>query len=384
MINRKVLFFTSTRADYGILRSLMLKVNEHPDLQLLTLVSGGHLSSFSGSSLEEITKDKLPINERIEIDVLSNNGVGMAKSTGLAIIGFADAINRLSPDIIVLLGDRFEAMAMAQAAMYLGVPIAHIHGGEVTLGSVDDSIRHCITKMSDIHFVTCKEHWKRVVQLGESPSKVFDVGSLSVEKIGKQDLYSREHINSTFNVSDQDQICILSLHPATASPENILEAACNIIRTLDRYPNLKIFISFSNLDPGGALINKLWKDISIQSGNRIVLRESFGRKMHLSLMQSAVLMVGNSSSAIIEAASFALPVVNVGNRQKGRFSPSNVIHSDGSIKSIEIAVKKALNPLFNAKIKRLKNPYFKARTAENIINHLLSCESEKAHNFYDL
>ena len=142
MINKKVLFFTSTRADYGILRSLMLRVNEHPDLELLTLVSGGHLSSFSGSSLEEITRDKLPINERIEIDVLSNNGVGIAKSTGLAIIGFADAINRLSPDVIVLLGDRFEAMAVAQVAMYLGVPIAHIHGGEVTLGSVDDSIRH--------------------------------------------------------------------------------------------------------------------------------------------------------------------------------------------------------------------------------------------------
>lgn len=384
MINKKVLFFTSTRADYGILRSLMLKVNEHPDLELLTLVSGGHLSSLSGSSLEEITKDKLPINERIEIDVLSNNGVGIAKSTGLAIIGFADAINRLSPDIIVLLGDRFEAMAMAQAAMYLGVPVAHIHGGEVTLGSVDDSIRHCITKMSGIHFVTCNEHWKRVVQLGESPSTVFDVGSLSVEKIGAQELYSREHINSLFNVSDQDQICILSLHPATASPENILDAAGNIIRTLDCYPNLKIFISFSNLDPGGALINKMWKDISIQDENRIVLRESFGWKMHLSLMQSAVLMVGNSSSAIIEAASFALPVVNVGDRQKGRYSPENVIHSDGGIKSIEIAVKKALNPLFKEKIARLNNPYFKPRTAENIIKQLLSWEFEKANNFYDL
>ena len=384
MSKKRVLFFTSTRADYGILQDLMRQVNEHPSLELQTLVTGAHLSSSHGASLAEIINDGLPISERVEIDVLSNSGVGTAKSTGLAIIGFADAITRLSPDMIVLLGDRFETMAMSQAAMFLRVPVAHIHGGEVSLGSIDDPIRHSITKMSDLHFVTCRDHRRRVIQLGESPSRVFDVGSLSVEKIEKQGLFSRDEINCMFDVSPCQQICILSMHPATASCESIIECAKNVIKTLDQHPDFKIFISYSNLEPGGEGLNQIWKDFAHHQKDRVVLRESFGWKRHLSLMKYASLMLGNSSSGIIEAASFKLPVVNIGNRQKGRICSDNVIHSDECFEGISAAVKKALSSNFQQQISDLVNLYYKPKSSKNIIDQLLLWEPQKECSFYDL
>lgn len=384
MSKKRVLFFTSTRADYGILQDLMRQVNEHPSLELQTLVTGAHLSSSHGASLAEIINDGMPISERVEIDVLSNSGVGTAKSTGLAIIGFADAITRLSPDMIMLLGDRFETMAMSQAAMFLRVPVAHIHGGEVSLGSIDDPIRHSITKMSDLHFVTCRDHRRRVIQLGESPSRVFDVGSLSVEKIEKQVLFSRDEINRMFDVSPCQQICIVSMHPATASCESIIECAKNIIKTLDQHPDFKIFISYSNLEPGGEGLNQFWKDFAHHQKDRVVLRESFGWKRHLSLMKYASLMLGNSSSGIIEAASFKLPVVNIGNRQKGRICSANVIHSDECFEGISAAVKKALSSNFQQQISDLVNLYYKPKSSKNIIDQLLLWEPQKECSFYDL
>ena len=384
MSKKRVLFFTSTRADYGILQDLMRQVNEHPSLELQTLVTGAHLSSSHGASLAEIMNDGMPISERVEIDVLSNSGVGTAKSTGLAIIGFADAITRLSPDMIMLLGDRFETMAMSQAAMFLRVPVAHIHGGEVSLGSIDDPIRHSITKMSDLHFVTCSDHRRRVIQLGETPSRVFDVGSLSVEKIEKQVLFSRDEINRMFDVSSCQQICIVSMHPATASCESIIECAKNIIKTLDQHPGFKIFISYSNLEPGGEGLNQFWKDFAHHQKDSVVLRESFGWKRHLSLMKYASLMLGNSSSGIIEAASFKLPVVNIGNRQKGRICSDNVIHSDECFDGISAAVKKALSSNFQQQISDLVNLYYKPKSSKNIIDQLLLWEPQKECSFYDL
>jgi len=384
MAKKKLLFFTSTRADYGILQGLMCQVKDNSNFELLTLVTGSHLSSLSGSSLSEIAEDGIPISERVEIDVLSNSGVGMAKSTGLAIIGFADAIARQSPDAIVLLGDRFETMAMSQAALFLRVPVAHIHGGEVSLGSIDDTIRHSITKMSDLHFVTCKEHWNRVIQLGEHQSQVFNFGSLSAEKIEKQNLFKCEELYSKYGVRDGQQICVLALHPASASREHSAEHAKNIIRVLDQYKDLKIFISFSNLEPGGSDINEVWKDFSISHKGRVVLRESFGWKMHLSLMKYASIMIGNSSSGIIEAASFKLPVVNIGDRQKGRMCSENVIHSDGCAESLKFAVEKALSPIFQKKISNLINPYYKQNTSKNIINQLLLWQPQKTSGFADL
>lgn len=384
MSKKRVLFFTSTRADYGILQDLMRQVNAHPNFELLTLVTGAHLSSSQGSSLAEIVNDGIPISERVEIDVLSNSGVGTAKSTGLAIIGFADAITRLSPDMIVLLGDRFETMAMSQAAMFLRVPVAHIHGGEVSLGSIDDPIRHSITKMSDLHFVTCRDHRRRVIQLGESPSLVFDVGSLSVEKIEKPVLFARDKINTMFDISPEQQICILSMHPATASSESTIDCAKNIIKTLDQYPDFKVFISFSNLEPGGECLNQFWEDFAHHQQDRVVLRESFGWRLHLSLMKHATLMLGNSSSGIIEAASFKLPVVNIGNRQKGRICTDNVIHSDECFEGISAAVKTALSSNFHKKISNLVNFYYKPKSSKNIIDQLLLWEPKKKCSFYDL
>lgn len=384
MLKKRVLFFTSTRADYGILQDLMRQVNEHPNFELLTLVTGAHLSSSNGASLAEIMNDDIPISERVEIDVLSNSGVGTAKSTGLAIIGFADAITRLSPDMIVLLGDRFETMAMSQAAMFLRVPVAHIHGGEVSLGSVDDPIRHSITKMSDLHFVTCRDHRRRVIQLGESPSRVFDIGSLSVEKIEKQVLFARDEINTMFDVSPGQKICILSMHPATASSESIIDCAKNIIKTLDQHPDFKIFISFSNLEPGGEGLNQFWKDFAHRQKDRVVLRESFGWKLHLSLMKHASIMLGNSSSGVIEAASFKLPVVNIGNRQKGRMCSDNVIHSDECFEGISAAVKKALSSNFHQQISNLVNFYYKPKSSKNLIDQLLLWRPQKECSFYDL
>ena len=384
MAKKKLLFFTSTRADYGILQGLMCQVKDNSNFELLTLVTGSHLSSLSGSSLLEIVEDGIPINERVEIDVLSNSGVGTAKSTGLAIIGFADAIARQSPDAIVLLGDRFEAMAMSQAAMFLRVPVAHIHGGEVSLGSIDDPIRHSITKMSDLHFVTCDEHWNRVIQLGEHQSHVFNFGSLSVEKIEQQSLFTFKEVCSKYGVLNGQRICILALHPASASSENTVEHAKNIIRTLNQYKDLKIFVSFSNLEPGGSDINEVWKNFSISQKDRVVLRESFGWKMHLSLMKYASIMIGNSSSGIIEAASFKLPVVNIGDRQMGRMCPENVIHSDGCIESMKAAIEGALSPIFQKKIRNLINPYYKPNTTNNIINQLLRWQPQKIIGFSDL
>lgn len=384
MAKTRIMFFTSTRADYGILRGLISKVKEHPSFELLMLVSGAHLSSSSGASLEEIKKDGIPITDCVEIDLFSNTGVGMAKSTGLAIIGFSDAVSRLSPDIIVLLGDRFETMAMSQVAMFLRIPVAHIHGGEISLGSIDDPIRHSITKMSDFHFVTCQEYKERVIQLGEHPSQVFDVGSLSVEMIMEQKFLERDEIFTRYNIFDEQKICILSLHPATASSENIIESAKNIIKTLDQYPDLKIFVSFSNFEPDGKDLNKLWEDFCNKQKDRVVLSESFGSQIHLSLMKHASMMIGNSSSGIIEAASFKLPVINIGNRQKGRMCSKNVIHSDGDIKNIKSSVEEALSFKFKRKISNLINPYYKPNTSENIINQLLLLEPLKACEFYDL
>jgi len=354
---RKICVVTSTRAEYGIMSRLIEKINQDADLELQLVATGMHLSDKFGHTIDEITQ---PIAKAIDIEIEKEP----AHSLALAIEKFSKAFKELTPDIVVILGDRYEILGVAQAAMLNNIPIAHIHGGETTEGAIDEAIRHSITKMSHLHFTSCEEYKKRVIQLGENPERVFNVGSLGVENIKTIPLMSKEELEESIDFKFNKHNLLVTFHPVTLEG-NSKEQFTELLNALDELKETNIIITSPNSDEGNEEIFNLIEDFKINHNNAKFYK-SLGMKRYLSTLQYVDAVVGNSSSGIIEVPSFGIATVNIGNRQKGRIQASSVINCKPIKDNILDTIKKAVEGDFS----NTKNPYDKENTSDNIMNVL--------------
>ncbi len=381
MSKRKICVVTGTRAEYGLFYPILKKIQTSNILELQLVVSTMHLSSEFGLTYEQIEKDGFVIDEKIENLLSSDTKSAIAKSTGLATILLSDTFNRLKPDIILLLGDRYETLAAATTAMLMNIPIAHIHGGELTEGAVDEQIRHAITKMSYLHFVSTKEYRKRVIQMGEDPDRVFNSGAPGIDNIMNLNLISKEELEDDLSWKFGEKIAIFTYHPETLFCNDVLKDIRQILKTIQK-TELNILFTYANADDNGHIINQEIEKFCIQDTQKYKVVKSLGQLRYLSAMKYIDLLIGNSSSGIIEAASFQKPVVNIGDRQKGRLQSGNVIDCD--IKSLKNAINQALSIEFIEKCKKVENIYGHSNASETIVEKLEYKELLNKKKFNDL
>jgi len=357
MTKRKIAVITGTRAEYGLLFWLMKEIQDDAALQLQLIVTGMHLSPEFGLTYRVIEKDGFHIDEKVEMLLSSDSTVGIAKSIGLGIIGFADAFARLNPDIVVLLGDRFEILAAAQAAMVARIPIAHLHGGETTEGVIDEAIRHAITKMAQVHFVAAEPYRRRVIQLGESPERVMNYGAPGLDNIKRLKLLDREYFESAINFKLGELAFIVTYHPVTLNKEGIKPSVLGLFEALKQFPNAKIIFTKSNADTNGRIINKLIDEFVSNNPKTSVVYTSLGQLRYLSALKHVDIVIGNSSSGIIEAPAFKKATVNIGDRQYGRLCAASIINCNEETESIVAAIRKALSPSFLEGLKTVESIY---------------------------
>jgi len=354
---RKIGIFTGTRAEYGLLKPLMEEIRNDPDLELQIIASGMHLSPEFGLTYKEIEKDGFTINEKVEMLLSSDSPVGISKSVGLGIIGFADALERLKPDITVVLGDRFEALAFAIASYILRIPIAHLYGGEATFGLIDEGVRHSITKMSYLHFTSNEAYRKRVIQLGEHPSRVFNVGALGIDNIKRMKLLSKEEVEKRIGRKFKKRNLLITYHPVTLEKNTAEKQFRELLRALDELDDTLLIFTKANADTEGRIINYLIDKYVEKNPHKAVAFTSMGQLLYLSTMKYVDAVVGNSSSGIIEAPSFKIGTINIGDRQKGRIKAESVIDCKPIYEDIKRALKILYSPSFKEKLKKVKNPY---------------------------
>ena len=364
---KKVCIVTGTRAEYGLLKPVIDKVYHSDLLELQLVVTGMHLSTEFGLTYKEIEEDGYPITSKVEMLLGSDTPVGITKSMGVAMIGFADCFDQNKPDIVVILGDRYEMLAAASAAMIARIPIAHIHGGELTEGIIDESIRHSITKMSHIHFTTVEEYRKRVIQLGESPSTVYNLGALGVENAKKVNLLPKEELENMIGFQFHFPTIMVTYHPVTLEKTFAQKQFEEILDVIDRHKEISVIFTKANADTDGRIINEMIDEYVNLNKDRCRGYTSLGQKKYLSALQFCDAVVGNSSSGIIEVPSFKIPTVNIGDRQKGRARAESVIDCGNGGEQIDAALMKALSDEFRDKISGIKNPYEGEKTSEKIV-----------------
>ncbi len=389
--SRNICVFTGTRADYGLLKPLMDGIRADSELQLQLLVSGMHLSPEFGMTYRLIEADGFELDETVEILLSSDTPTGIAKAMGLGVIGYAEALSRLRPDVVVILGDRFEGLAMAQACMVARVPVGHLHGGESSYGCVDDAFRHCITKLSHLHFTSTETYRKRVIQLGEHPDRVFNVGAIGIENIRHSPLLNRRELEREIGFGLKPGYFLVTFHPVTLETATAEEqfghllAALHHVTTTAVLP-LKIIFTRANADTDGRIINQLIDEYVQTHSDRTVAFTSMGQIRYLSAMQHSAAVVGNSSSGIIEAPSFKIPTVNIGNRQQGRIRAESVIDCEPDPEAITTALTKALHEDFIHSLQGMSNPYEKPDTAREILKVLkyTNLDGIIKKEFYDL
>ncbi len=383
-MKRKICVFTGTRAEYGILRPLIgaLKDSDRADLQLL--VSAMHLSPEFGSTVHEIEADGFPIAERVEVLLSSDSAVGTAKSVGLGLIGYCEAFARLAPELIVILGDRFEAFAAASAALVCGVPIVHLHGGELSLGAIDDALRHAITKLSHLHLVSTEESRRRVIQMGEAPERVFNVGALGLTDIRKG-LLERQALEASLGFVLDKNTFLVTYHPETIVSDSS-RATEEVFAALATFTEGRYIFTLANADAGGRAINARIESFVGEHAERSVSFPSLGRVRYLSAMQFVGGVIGNSSSGIIEAPSFQTGTINIGARQEGRVRADSVIDCPAERKQIATALEKLRSAEFQAQLSRTENPYARSDTLSAMMKVLLDSDpSQLAHKcFHDI
>lgn len=376
----KVAVFTGTRAEYGLLYWLLKDIKADPDFELQILASAMHLSPEFGLTYKQIEEDGFEITEKVEMLLSSNTSVGTAKSIGLGVIGFVDALDRMQPNLIIILGDRFEALAVAQAAMILRIPIVHIHGGEITEGAYDDAIRHAITKLSLLHFTSTEEHKNRVIQLGEHPSRVFDVGAVGLDHLQRSKLMSLQELSSSLNFKLDKPYLLVTYHPVTLASEPARESFNNLLKALDEYEEFQVILTYPNADDGGREIIPLLEEYARNDSKRVLAIPSLGQLRYLSAVKYASAVVGNSSSGIIEVPSFKIPTVNIGERQRGRLAANSVFDCNTTVDGISVALKEALD----TDLSQVINPYGKGNASESILEEIKSADLNSIKVFYDL
>ena len=380
----KVAVFTGTRADYGLLYWLLKDIQADSDLTLQLLVSGAHLSSEFGETYRQIEKDGFVIDEKIEILLSSNSAVGVAKSLGLGVIGFADVFSRLSPDIIIILGDRYEALAAAQTAMIMQIPILHLHGGEITEGAYDDALRHAITKLSYLHGTSTEEYRQRVIQLGESPDRVVNVGAIGLDHIQRTVLMSVSELSKSLNFKINNPFFVVTYHSVTLGDEAPEETFYALLDALDCYQSYQVIFTYPNADNGGRLIIPILENYAKKNPDRVIAIPSLGQVRYLSAVKHAAVVIGNSSSGIIESPAFATPTVDVGVRQKGRLAAKSVLNTDPNKKSITTAIAFALSENFKKEGEVIINPYGQGDSSTKIIKMVKDLSFNKCKMFFDI
>ncbi len=376
-----VCIVTSTRADWGLLRPLAVRINNDDLLKLRIVATGMHLSAEFGYTYREIEQDGFQIDESIPILLHSGTAVSTNKSMGLALISFGEYFDRKPPDLLILLGDRSEIFAVSAAAVNARIPIAHLHGGEITVGAVDECFRHSITKMSCLHFTCCEEYRRRVIQLGENPDNVFNVGALGIENIKTVNFMSREALAESVDPALlSNPYGVVTFHPVTLEKNTAVEQCKELLSSLAGFPELTWVCTMANSDTGGEKINQLISRFTDKYPNMIFVK-SLGNLRYLSALKYAEMVVGNSSSGILEAPSFHIPTVNIGDRQKGRVRAATVIDCEPTVSSITSAIKKARDDDFRSTCLNVENPFGDGNTSSKILQIL---KDQLTHNRINL
>ncbi len=384
---KKIVILTATRAEYGLLKPLMLKLGQDEDFDLRVAVTGMHLSPEFGMTVREIENDGIKIDKKTEILLSSDTPAALSKSMGLAMISLSEYFEECAPDALVVLGDRFETLAVCCAAVNARIPIFHLHGGEATEGLIDEAVRHSITKMSYLHFASTERYCRRIIQMGEAPERVFNVGAMGVENALHTDLPDLEDLEKSIGFKLTGRYAVGTFHPVTLEKGTAGKQAQELLKAVDRYKDIRFLFTKANADTDGRIINELLAAYAAGHEN-FYLVDSLGMKRYLSALKHAAFVIGNSSSGLIEAASFGIPTIDIGDRQKGRTAGATVIHCEPDEKAIEKAINKALTEEFRNTARCAVNPYGDGNTSGKIIgvirDFILNDRIDIKKKFYDI
>jgi len=382
----KICVVTGSRAEYGLLLPLMKALQKDRSTQLQIVVSGMHLSPEFGLTWRQIEADGFAIDKKVDMLLSGDTDVAISKSTGLGLIGMADAYAALKPDWVVLLGDRFEAFAAAIAAHLAKIPVAHLHGGELTEGATDDAFRHAITKLAYLHFTSTETYRRRVIQLGEEPERVFTVGALGLDTVKQVKLLSKKQLEAALGIKFAAQTFFITYHPVTLEWGTASVQMQNLLEALDQFPEATLIFSYPNADAGGRVIIRLIDEYVQKNADRSRAFASLGSVKYLSALQHVTAVIGNSSSGIIEAPFFKVPTINIGDRQNGRIKPVSVIDTATDTKSIKAGILKAHTKAFIEKCNDMQQPYGNGTAVPVIIREIKKCGRRDSIKkpFYDL
>jgi len=385
MIKRKICVVTGTRADYGLLYWLMKEIDTDKDIELQVIATGMHLSEEFGNTYQQIEKDGFTINKKVDISLSSDTELEISKSMGLGMIGFADALNELKPDLMVVLGDRFEIFSAVSAAMIAKIPLAHLHGGEATEGLIDEPIRHSITKMSHLHYTATKEYRNRVIQLGEQPDRVFNVGGLGIDNINKLKLLAKSDFEKAIDFELGEKNVLVTFHPVTLEKSTAKMQFQELLNSISELINTKIIFTKPNADTGGRIIASMIDDYVDNHKNTIAFA-SMGQLNYLSALQFVDAVVGNSSSGLLEAPSFKIGTIDIGDRQRGRTKANSVISCPPKKRDIDKAFNQLYSGNFQNIINNVENPYGKGGASKKILRMIKNIDLDGILKkpFYDI
>lgn len=370
MPRKKICIVSGSRAEFGLLRFVIEGVKNSSLLDLQLIVTGMHLSTDHGLTYKEIEECGFKIDKKIETVLASDTPSSITKSAGLGLIGFAQSFRELNPDCLVILGDRYEVFVCAIAALFFKIPIVHIHGGELTKGSFDDAIRHSITKMSWFHFVASEEYKDRVIQLGENPKNIRNVGGLGVDAIKKLKLLDKSELKQKKLINFGEKNLLITFHPSTLDVKSTKSQIENLVSSLEVLENCYLIFTMPNSDPDSKIIKSVIANFVEKNKKRAIFFESLGQRNYLSVLQFVDGVVGNSSSGLLEAPSFKIGTINIGNRQDGRLKSKSVIDCDSTKESISFALKQLFSNDFKKRLKSVKNPYGEGNASIKIIKFL--------------
>lgn len=378
-----ICLFTGTRAEFGLLRPVALGIHQAPDMALQVLATGSHLSEAHGSTVTEIEAAGLPVSARVQLDLSDDSPQGIAKAAGQCLAGCGRELDRLGPDMLLVLGDRWEALAAAVAASILRIPLGHIHGGEVTRGAMDDAFRHAITKLSHLHFTATEEYRQRIIRMGEDPARVHNVGALGAQIARTMEPMPRQDLEADLGLAPGRPFLLVTFHPATLEPGAAREQMAALLDALDAFPDHGVILTKAGADTEGLGVNELAEAYAEARPGRVLLFTSLGQARYLSAMRWCEAVVGNSSSGIIEAPSLGAPFVNIGSRQEGRTRAASVIDCEPETGAIRQALDKALSPDFRKLAAERTSPFEQPHTAERIIQELRAYPGGVKKTFHD-
>ena len=384
-MSRKICIITGSRAEYGLLRWVMQGIKDHPDLTLQLIVTGMHLSKDFGMTIDEIENDGFEVNDKIDILSYADTSLGISQSMADALLGFAKAFYRLKPDLVLVLGDRFEVFSAATSAHVARIPIAHIHGGESTEGLIDEAFRHSITKMSQIHFVAAKEYRQRVIQLGENPEKVFLVGGLGIDGINNLKLLDKEMLENKLDFKFGTKNLLVTFHPVTLENLTAKNQMKELLLALSELKDTKIIFTMPNSDAESKVISQLIQDF-VQRNPNTKAYYSLGQQKYFSTIMHVDGVIGNSSSGLLEVPSFKKPTVDIGDRQRGRIKAKSVISCAPKAEDIGRAIKKLYSSNFQDTLQEVESPFGKGGASQKILTILESVNLEDLlkKEFYNL